>query len=118
MRSDQYVGLNEWSQIWLYRYKREARILEIDISAEPPIILGVSDRTIIDIKTEIIGKIEGAWNDHVADLNRYTLPSGDVYEEYIQAEPWSSGPCYFIALKRNGEVVYKSLWTDEEIANA
>ena len=39
-----------------------------------------------------------------------------VYREFIQDEPWSSGPHTFLALKdRLGQVVKESLWDDEEI---
>ena len=76
------------------------------------------DRTItVTLATvEVVGKITGAWKDHVANLHRYTFPDGRVYEEYVQAELWSSGPCYFIALKtKKGTVVTQSLWADDEL---
>lgn len=39
-----------------------------------------------------------------------------VYIEFIQEEPWASGPHYFIALMDiYGNRVLESLWTDEEI---
>ena len=63
-----------------------------------------------------VGYIEGAWDDKVADLYQYTLSDGKVYTEYVQADPWSSGPCYFIALKDENDVpISESLWTEEEI---
>jgi hypothetical protein len=47
------------------------------------------------------------------------MPNGSVFEEFVQAEPWSGGPCYYIALKnKRGAVVRQSLWTDEELGNA
>jgi hypothetical protein len=40
-----------------------------------------------------------------------------VYEEFVQATPWSGGPCYHIALRdRTGKVVANSLWSEEELA--
>ena len=41
--------------------------------------------------------------------------NGEVYEEYVQASPWSSGPMYFYALKKAGVPVEESLWTEDEI---
>lgn len=49
-------------------------------------------------------------------LHRYTFPDGRVLTEAVQAEPWSSGPVVFTALKdESGAWVPESLWTDEEI---
>jgi hypothetical protein len=41
----------------------------------------------------------------------------DKYCEFIQAEPWSSGPMFFIALQNNkdGSIIKESLWSEEEI---
>jgi len=42
-------------------------------------------------------------------------PNFEILEE-VQASPWSSGPCIFLALMReNGEWIQESLWTDEEM---
>lgn len=66
-----------------------------------------------------VGEIESAFAPGVKafDLSRYELPDGRIYEEYIQAQPWSSGPCYYIALKDSaGEPVRESLWTKKQMA--
>jgi hypothetical protein len=64
-----------------------------------------------------IGEIEGAFAPVVAELNRYELPGGRVFEEYVQAAPWHSGPCYYIALKDSaGNPVRESLWTRKQMA--
>jgi hypothetical protein len=51
------------------------------------------------------------------ELSRYELPDGRVLCEYVQAEPWSSGPCIFLALRdqRSGEPLAETLWSDQEI---
>ena len=52
-------------------------------------------------------------------LSRYRLADGRVFEEDIQAEPWSSGPVFFLALKdEHGEWAPESLWSEEQINNA
>jgi hypothetical protein len=125
MRCDQYIGLNYWANKMLYDH-RQTGVMErwfypdeTEIDDPKPFLVDSVRTRIPTHKIEIIGKIEGAWNPHVADLRRFTLEDGTIYEEYIQAEPWSSGPCYFIALKDSeGNPVPESLWTDEEIANA
>ena len=53
-------------------------------------------------------------------LYKYLTKTGREVEEYIQAEPWSSGPCFFIALRYidTKRSILKSLWSQEEINNA
>ena len=118
MRMDQYVGLNKWAT---RRVAGSQTGREVGARILPGGRVEPFDREVyVPIaRIEVIGRIKGAWDDHVADLHRYTLPTGRVYEEFVQATPWSSGPCYFIALKDNqGRVLSRSLWTDEELANA
>ena len=118
MRIDQYIGLNEWAKknIQTTQIVREvgARILPNGkvLSYDRKVIVPVAEIV-------VIGKIQGTWKDHVADLHRYKMPNGAVFEEFIQAEPWHGGPCYFIALKnKKGNTVRQSLWTNEELAAA
>lgn len=118
MRSDQYVGLNSWAQS---KVLQTQKVREVGVRIHPG---GVKRRfkrwvRVPVARVEVIGKIEGAWTDVVAHLHRYRLPNGKVYEEFVQATPWSSGPCYFIALKSaKGFPVRESLWSDDELANA
>ncbi|MBU6452438.1 MAG: hypothetical protein KGS72_11705 [Cyanobacteria bacterium REEB67] len=115
MRCDQYIGLNEWARqkVSLSHVVREVGARILPSGRAVPF-----DRTMsVPLATkEVVGKITGAWTDHVANLHRYTFPDGRVYEEFIQAEPWSGGPCYYIALKNlKGNVIRQSLWTSEEL---
>jgi hypothetical protein len=50
-------------------------------------------------------------------LSRFTLPDGRTLVEDVQAQPWSSGPCIFTALRdeTTGDWVPESLWPQEEI---
>lgn len=49
-------------------------------------------------------------------LHKYTMPDGTVYFEKIQAEPWSSGPVIFLALKNaKGNWIPNSLWDRNSI---
>ena len=117
-RSDQYIGLNAWAAnfvqgepVLLYteettRNYPDGHTEQVD----PRPVYGSS------IEKEECGYIEGAWNDHVASLLKYTFPNGKTYQEAVQAEPWSSGPCYFVALKdETGNWVPESLWSPQEI---
>ena len=57
--------------------------------------------------------------DNEYPFYRYILTDGRRYVEYMQADPWSSGPCFFLALKdeETGEIVEESLWDEETINN-
>lgn len=58
----------------------------------------------------------GMFNDGPM-LHRYNLKVGGYVEEYIQASPWSSGPCIFLALRdEKGNTFCK--WTEEQINSA
>ena len=118
MRSDQWIGLNAWATREVGRTRtarevgvrvfRRGRIERFDRKVRVPFA-----------KVEVISPVAGAWVDVVGHLHRYIMPNGKVYEEFLQADPWSSGPCYFIALKdQQGNPVPQSLWTDEELNNA
>ncbi len=114
MRMDQYIGLNKWAQ---ERVSESHVVREVGAQILPSGKVVSFDRTVRVplVTTEVIGHITGAWVDKVADLHRYTMPNGSVFEEFVQAEPWSGGPCYYIALKnKKGAVVRQSLWTNEE----
>ena len=117
MRTDQYMGLNEWAQNFVrgeqvFAYtERVVRVYPDGRESAQP------DRRVSEctVKCTKIGEIAGAWDPVVADLHEYTLPNGRVYREKVQAEPWSSGPCYFVALVDETDAwVPESLWTDEE----
>lgn len=47
----------------------------------------------------------------------YTFDDGRVWEDYTQAEPWSSGPCTFMALRdvKTKEPIAESLWPQANI---
>ncbi|MEK9180319.1 MAG: hypothetical protein AAB897_02815 [Patescibacteria group bacterium] len=42
-----------------------------------------------------------------------------MFYEEVQAEPWSSGPVFFLALQdEDGNWVAETLWPEEDIENA
>lgn len=67
---------------------------------------------------------EGMFDDGPM-LMKYMLKNGAYAYEYVQACPWSSGPCIFIALASNDYVkdnvkpipISASLWEQKEIDN-
>ena len=72
-----------------------------------------------NIRMEKSGESYIGMFDQEYALHKYTFPDGRVFYEAVQASPWSSGPCFFLALKdERGEWVGESLWSEEEIENA
>ena len=114
-RSDQYIGLNPWAKHLVTR-KVKVREHGVRTFADGTKQRFSRWRRMPLVRSEHAGIIRGAWNPMVARLHRYTMPSGEVLTEYVQAEPWCSGPCYFIALMdKHGKPVPESLWTEEEM---
>lgn len=68
--------------------------------------------------TNPIGVVTGMFDEEVHTLLEYKLTDGNWVEEYIQAEPWSSGPVIFLALrdKESKRVIVE--WSQEDIDNA
>jgi len=50
-------------------------------------------------------------------LYKYRLKKQSFLYEYVQVDPWSSGPCIFLALstKPDGKDKQKFEWSEEEI---
>lgn len=118
MRCDQYIGLNNWARRLVTR-KAKVREYGVQVFADGARKQFSRWRRIPLVRTEHAGAIRGAYKPQVNKLHRYTLPGGEQYTEYVQATPWSGGPCYFIALKdKHGNPVPESLWTDAELAQA
>lgn len=120
-RTDHYVGLNAWAKKLVHDIHS---VNEKGIRTYPDGRQESFDR---NVEVDLV-KVE-----HIADITvlhcqwfpryRYTLPDGRVYEEFLQASPWSGGPHLFMALKRVRtvgkrkfkRVVAASLWTDAEM---
>lgn len=51
--------------------------------------------------------------DDGPDLREYKLKDGSTVKEIVQATPWSSGPCIFLCLAKDGKRIGE--WTEEEI---
>lgn len=122
IRMDQYMGLTEIAQAMvegepIALYDEQVHRFYLDGREEV-----LPSRTIMGstVKREESGKFyQGAFDGSDNPLMRYTLPDGRVLTEDVQAEPWSSGPCFFLALRdEKGEWVKESLWADNEIEAA
>lgn len=117
IRCDQLIGLNTWAIDFIYKLKELAYTDEIHRTytgcAHPEILDPV--QVYIHYKVVMYKTYYGMFNTEYP-LHRYTTSEGKVYEEVLQAEPWASGPMFFLALQDgNGDLLPNSLWTDEEI---
>lgn len=116
MRIDQYIGLNSWARKNVAG-KHSVREIGVQILPGGKKRRFNRWRRVSIARIQQIGVIKGAWNPAVAQLKRYTMPDGRVFEEFVQEVPWSGGPCYHIALKDGrGNVVPESLWTEDELS--
>jgi len=130
MRMDQWIGLTDAGAKYLERFELEYHVQTITFWFDPndPQAKGEQSerhgRGIPPWQRKVILNVEGAWDDYVGSLHEYTVEDkeGNIVEyakEVMQAEPWSSGPCYFIALQdRAGQWIAETLWSQEELDNA
>lgn len=77
----------------------------------------IRNMTVYDSAT---ARHKGMFNDG-PDLFRYILNDGRAVEEFVQAVPWSSGPCIFLGLREadlkvDQKVLYQ--WPQKAIDNA
>lgn len=117
-RSDQLIGLNQWASELVQQTRtivEEGTRYELD---GKPLDQFRREIQVPVAKVEVCGKYCGMFEDEYS-LHRYTMPDGKVYQEYVQAQPWSSGPCFFLALEdEDGKGVPESFWSEEDINNA
>ena len=113
MRCDQAMGLNERARAIVAPQYRKYQDKTVRTYEDGQVVELTQAGQECLIKYEKCGEFNGFGH---YDLTRYTLPNGDVYQEFEQASPWSSGPCIFLALTdKSGNEVKESLWTDQEI---
>ena len=120
MRTDQYMGLNDWAEEFI-RGEQVVHFVETKHKKYPDgteKTYGPYNVYVSNIQRAQYDTIDGAFGNSFP-LNKYTFEDGRMFFEYVQAEPWSSGPCFFIALRNAVELpIPESLWKDEEIESA
>jgi len=114
IRSDQHMGLTEAAR--KITENRDVAYVEKTTRVYPD----GSQEDLLDkevlTKPGVYDTYKGMFDEEY-DLFEYRLKNGRIVREYVQAEPWSSGPVFFLALldKETGEVVPESRWSKEEI---
>ena len=124
-RYTHYYGLSDQAEDWLDKnckkeyFKHTIQPVDSDGNDMPNEPAKVVTTTNV-LSTHTGNKVFGMFEDDVYDLDKYTMNDGREVEEYLQAEPWSSGPCLFIALQYSDtkEPIHETLWPDKEIGNA
>jgi hypothetical protein len=122
------MGLNEGADKWLAKhcihtnYIVETKTTMLDWQGNP---LPKTTTTVTNTCKKIHisntnNFITGMFEEQVHELVEYVTIGGSTVEEYIQAEPWSSGPVIFLALrfKETKEPIRQSLWSEDDIDNA
>ena len=121
-RSTQFFGLSDGANEWL---KENCISEKVETVRRTYGVDGVLKETseysfFKPVYEEISGeKILGMFGEFVCNLKEYTTKDGKKVIEFIQAEPWSSGPCIFLALKYKdtNKVIKKSLHSRNVIKN-
>ena len=105
MRCDQYIGLTNEAKSFLQNNTEDK-------------VCPHCNQT-IPTKLEVIGCYNGMFMEEYS-LFRHPLTGGGYADEYLQASPWSSGPCFFIGLQvfgSRGEAIKVYAWSEEDINN-
>lgn len=116
IRMDQFMGLNGQAT----KILEENKVLVYTEQGEryfPDGNYEIFTRQFCDIPKKVYDHYEGM-NDCQYDLHEYTMKDGSKVREAVQAEPWSSGPVFFLALQdEKGEWIKETLWDEETINN-
>lgn len=99
MRCDQYIGLTTEAQEFLSEHEITPEPCSCCKRPFPP-------------KLEQICTYRGI-NNTEYPLNRHFLMGGRYADEFLQADPWSSGPMFFIGLRVSDGQEFS--WSEEEI---
>lgn len=111
---DQYYGVNTWARDLL---SATVKVTESGRRTFPDGNEELFERTVFvpTYKTFVVAPLSDAQPSNGYWLYRYEFLDGNIYEEFVQEVTYYAGPCYFIALKHNGDTVEESLWKAEEM---
>lgn len=119
-RSTQWMGFTPESHKWLLNNAICEKVSVITTKLYRDDRREINETINDEINSIETGQeVTGMFEELVHKIREYPLKNGKVVEEYIQAEPWSSGPCIFMALryKDTKKPIRASLWSQKEIDN-
>lgn len=111
-RSWDFVGLSEDARIFL-RANSHAEEFELR-----NVTTGETVNRYVHASGEPSGRVINPWYGDGHELGCYRLLDGTYCFEYVQAEPWSSGPHTFLALAHDIDghnPIPETLWDQEAI---
>ena len=114
------MGLNEWARKFVEGEEIHlfTDVVHRTFPGGETVVVGPTDIKGRNVTVLPHDTLEGAFGNDFP-LWHYKFDDGREYFEYVQAEPWSSGPCFFIALRDSkGDPVPESLWPQSEIEDA
>jgi hypothetical protein len=107
MRCTQFIGLNE----------RASKFLKKNATERPAIVCKKCGEVVSkEMDRSVYDHAFGMFDEKIP-LHSYKLKDGRTVKEYVQADPWSSGPCIFTALKdaKTKKAIKGTLWKVAEI---
>lgn len=108
-RSTQFIGLNS----------RGKKFIRSNAECTPEQVCFACGNTTGGATKRIgLGDVEGMFGEKVYQLQQFIhRKTGKKFEEYVQTEPWSSGPMIFLALRwsKTKRSVANTQWTEEEV---
>lgn len=110
-RTTHFMGLYEGAQTFL-----AAQCLH-NPTQECPCCGNLSGGDLLSSANDI--PVEGMFGETVHILRTYYMTDDKPVEEYVQATPWSSGPCIFLALRDadTKKPIEETLWPQEMLDN-
>jgi hypothetical protein len=105
-RSDQCMGVTPDARQFVLKYSMQDTVCP-------------TCHQCVVVNHETVGAYYGMFMDNYP-LHRYPLKSGGWADEFLQDQPWSSGPVAFIGLRvfdKDGEQVDEFLWPQDAINN-
>ena len=116
MRCDQLIGLNAWAEDFVSSIRENCTEYTVRLFEDNSVECSEPKEVqISQIQIEPYDKFYGMYENEYS-LDKYIFPDGRIFHSYVQAEPWSSGPVIFLALKdENGEIIPESLWDEDEM---
>ncbi len=117
-RSDQFAGLNPWARALVAGTPQPVSEKGVRTSPDGSQTAFERSFTVSDVRAQESTEFYHGMFKDPYPLMVYLLPDGRRLQEFVQADPWSSGPVFFLALKENNEPLAASLWDEQAISEA
>ena len=106
MRCDQHMGSKKEAREWL---EKNCQREWYDLCPH------CGKNTKQSLKSKTYAHYSGMFGDKYP-LDEYIMHNGNLVCEVVQAEPWSSGPVFFLCLEVGNDMMFQ--WSEKEIDDA